>query len=120
MRRRCSCPVGCPIACGLAEGLSCTQAGSVGVVPSNVSPWVRLPSCGGACRRDRAWQEAHDLTDSAWARAGVVFSCPLAGPLGSGFDPDPAALRLLPPTAVPAKERRKSEQHGRGARGGGS
>jgi hypothetical protein len=112
------CPLACPFACGSAEGLSCTQAVSRASVPANVSPWVRPTGTGCACGPDQVRPEAAPLTDSPLAHAGVVFSCPLAGPLGSGLSPDLAVLHLLPPAAVPAKERRKSEQHGRGARGG--
>jgi hypothetical protein len=114
------CPLACPFACGSAEGLSCSQAVSRASVPANVSPCVRPAGTGCACGRDRVRKAAVRLADSPMAHVGVVFSCPLAGPLGSGLSPDVVALHLLLCTAVPAKERRKREQHGLRARGGGS
>jgi hypothetical protein len=121
MRRRCSCPIGCPLVCGRTQGLSCIRAGSVRPVPANVSPWVRPAGITCACGSDQVQPEASaSLTDSPRTQAGVVFSCPLAGPLASGLCPDLAVLHLLPPAAVPAKEGSKREQHGFRMRGGGS
>lgn len=115
------CPLGCPLASGRRREFSCNRDASGRVVPANVSPSVRPPVNGCAYVRGHVRQETVESADGPGAHAGVVPSCPLAGPLASGWCSDHAALLISPcSVAVPAKESGKSEQHRHVQRGGGS